>query len=100
MIVDLVNFMLKTRMTEMFGIKHPIMLAGMNWITEPKLVSAVCNAGGLGILAIARCNPKGNWENIRQIRQMTDKLGINQILVGPGAKENIAVAIEEKVTTD
>jgi NAD(P)H-dependent flavin oxidoreductase YrpB (nitropropane dioxygenase family) len=43
--------MFKTRMTELFGIKHPIMLAGMNWITDPKLVSAVCNAGGLGILA-------------------------------------------------
>lgn len=90
--------MFKTRMTEMFGIKHPIMLAGMNWITEPKLVSAVCNAGGLGILAIARCNAKETRENIRQIKDMTDKpFGINQILIGPGAKENIAVAIEEKV---
>jgi len=90
--------MLKTRMTSMFGIEHPIMLAGMNWITEPKLVSAVCNSGGLGILAIARCNPKETRENIRQIKDMTDKpFGVNQILVGPGAKENIAVAIEEKV---
>ncbi|MFA7176798.1 MAG: nitronate monooxygenase, partial [Smithellaceae bacterium] len=90
--------MFKTRMTEMFGIRHPIMLAGMNWITEPKLVSAVCNAGGLGILAIARCNPKETRENIKQIQYLTDKpFGVNQILVGPGAKENIAVAIEEKV---
>ncbi|HNT90573.1 MAG TPA: nitronate monooxygenase [Smithellaceae bacterium] len=90
--------MLRTKMTELFGIQHPIMLAGMNWITEPKLVSAVCNAGGLGILAIARCNPKETRENIKQVRDMTDKpFGINQILIGPGAKENIAVAIEEKV---
>ncbi len=90
--------MLKTRMTEMFGIEHPIMLAGMNWITEPKLVSAVCNAGGLGILAIARCTPKETRELIRQVRDMTDKpFGINQILIGPGAKENIETAIEEKV---
>ena len=90
--------MFKTKMTQMFGIKHPIMLAGMNWITEPELVSAVCNAGGLGILAIARCNPKETRENIRKIRDMTDQpFGVNQILVGPGAKENIAVAIEEKV---
>ena len=82
----------------MFDIKHPIMLAGMNWITEPRLVSAVSNAGGLGLLAIARCNPKETRENIRQIRDMTDQpFGVNQILVGPGAKENIAVAIEEKV---
>jgi enoyl-[acyl-carrier protein] reductase II len=90
--------MLKTRMTEMFGIEHPIMLAGMNWITEPKLVSAVCNAGGLGLLAIARCTPKETRELIRQIRDMTDKpFGINQILIGPGAKENIEAAIDEKV---
>ncbi|NLD79887.1 MAG: nitronate monooxygenase [Smithella sp.] len=90
--------MFKTRMTKMFGIEHPIMLAGMNWITEPGLVSAVCNAGGLGILAIARCNPQETRENIRQIRKMTDRpFGVNQILVGPGARENIAVAIEEKV---
>lgn len=90
--------MLKTRMTEMFKIEHPIMLAGMNWITEPKLVSAVCNSGGLGILAVARCTPKETRELIRQIKDMTDKpFGINQILVGPGAKENIAIAIEEKV---
>jgi len=82
----------------MFGIKYPIMLAGMNWITEPKLVSAVCNAGGLGILAIARCTPKETRELIRQVRDMTDKpFGINQILIGPGAKENIEAAIEEKV---
>ncbi len=32
------KFMFKTRMTQMFGIEHPIMMAGMNWITEPKLV--------------------------------------------------------------
>jgi len=90
--------MFKTRMTEMFGIKHPIMLAGMNWITEPKLVSAVCNAGALGILAIARCTPKEARELIRRIRDMTDKpFGINQILIGPGARENLDAAIDEKV---
>lgn len=90
--------MFKTRMTELFGIEHPIMLAGMNWITEPKLVSAVCNAGGLGIFATARCTPEETRKNIREIRQLTGKpFGINQILVGPGAKENIEIAIEEKV---
>jgi enoyl-[acyl-carrier protein] reductase II len=85
-------------MTELFGIKHPIMLAGMNWITEPKLVAAVCNAGGLGIFATAASTPKETRKNIKQIRELTDKpFGVNQILIGPGAKENIDVAIEEKV---
>lgn len=80
------------------GNKAPIMLAGMNWITTPKLVSAVCNAGGLGILATATSIPEETRKQIREIRKLTDKpFGINQILIGPGAKENIAIAIEEKV---
>lgn len=90
--------MFKTRMTELFGIKHPIMLAGMNWITDPKLVSTVCNAGGLGILAIAHCGPEDTLKLIREIRKLTDKpFGVNQILIGPNAKENIQAAIDEKV---
>ncbi|MGD0856120.1 MAG: nitronate monooxygenase [Dehalococcoidia bacterium] len=91
--------MIKTKMTELFGCKHPIMLAGMNWITTPKLVAAVCNAGGLGIFATARCTPEEARKNIREIRELTDKpFGINQILMfGQIAKDTIQVAIEEKV---
>ncbi len=90
--------MFKTRMTELFGIEHPIMLAGMNWITDTKLVSAVSNAGGLGVFATARCKPEEMRENIREIRRLTDKpFGVNCILNGPGGPENVKVAIEEKV---
>jgi len=90
--------MIKTRMTELFGIKHPIMLAGMNWITEPDLVAAVSNAGGLGVLATAATTPEETRKAIKQIRTLTDKpFGVNQILNGPGAKPNIDIAIEEKV---
>jgi enoyl-[acyl-carrier protein] reductase II len=89
---------MKTRITELFGIKHPIMLAGMNWITEPGIVSAVCNAGGLGVFAMAHCNPDEVRQNIKKIRELTDKpFGVNQILNVPLAKENLQVAIEEKV---
>ena len=42
---------MKTRITEMFGIEYPIILSGMSWISVPKMVAAVSNAGGLGILA-------------------------------------------------
>ncbi len=90
--------MFKTRMTELFGIQHPIMLAGMNWITEPGLVAAVCNAGGLGMLATARFAPDEARQNIREVRKLTDKpFGVNQALILPGARENVEVAIEEKV---
>ena len=90
--------MVKTKMTEMFGIKYPIMLAGMNWISTPKLVAAVCNAGGLGTLAVAQYSPEDTRKNIRQIRELTDKpFMINQPLHRGWAKENIQVAIEERV---
>jgi len=90
--------MIKTRMTELFGVEHPIMLAGMNWITDPKMVAAVCNAGGLGIFATARCTPTELRENIKEIRNLTDRpFGVNQILLGPGAAEGIQIAIQEKV---
>ena len=90
--------MIKTRMTELFGITHPIMLAGMNWITEPELVAAVSNAGGLGVLATAATTADESRKCIRQIRKLTNKpFGVNQILIGPGAKANIDVAIEEEV---
>jgi len=91
--------MIKTRMTELFGCKHPIMLAGMNWITTPELVAAVCNAGGLGIFATARCTPEEARTNIREIKKLTDKpFGINQLLIlGQVARDTIQVAIEEKV---
>ena len=42
---------MKTRITELFGIRHPIVLSGMSWISVPKMVAAVSEAGGLGILA-------------------------------------------------
>ncbi|MCJ7810651.1 MAG: nitronate monooxygenase, partial [Dehalococcoidia bacterium] len=90
--------MLKTRMTEMFGIQHPIMLAGMNWVSKPELVAAVCNAGGLGTLALAQYSPEDARKNIRQVRELTDKpFMINQYLLGGWARDNIQVSIEEKV---
>ena len=90
--------MFRTKMTELFQIKYPIMLAGMNWLTEPHLVSAVSNAGGLGILATARFTPEETRRCIRTIKECTDKpFGINQHLLAPGAAENIEIVIDEKV---
>jgi len=84
-------------MTELFGIEYPIMLAGMNWITDTNLVATVSNAGGLGVFATARCTPDEMRENIREIRKLTDKpFGVNVIL-RPGSEEKIKIAIEEQV---
>ena len=89
---------MKTRITELCGIKYPIILAGMTYITGPEMVAAVSNAGGLGILAIGQFSPKETRAAIRKIRSLTDKpFGINSALIFPMAKKNVDVAIEEKV---
>jgi enoyl-[acyl-carrier protein] reductase II len=89
---------MKTRITELLGIKYPILLPGMSWISKPELVAAVSNAGGLGILALGPLNPDQTRASIRRIRELTDKpFGVGCTLLMPGAKENAEVCLEEQV---
>ena len=89
---------MKTRLTEMVGIKYPIVLSGMSWISVPKMVAAVSNAGGLGILATGPLNASQTREAIREIRKLTDKpFGANASLMFPGAAENAKVLLQEQV---
>ena len=89
---------MKTRITEVFGIKYPILLSGMSWISTPKMVAAVSNAGGLGILATGPLSSTQTREAIHEIRQLTDRpFGANATLMFPGAAENAKVILDEKV---
>lgn len=89
---------MQTRITELLDIQYPIVLPGMSWISKPELVAAVCNAGGLGILATGPLTPDDTREAIGKIRQLTDKpFGIGCTLMMPGAKENAEVALQEQV---
>ncbi len=89
---------MKTRITKLFGIKYPIILPGMSWISVPELVAAVCNAGGIGWLATGPLNTEQTRESVRKIRQLTDKpFGAGATLLMPGARENAEVLLEEKV---
>ncbi|MEE9913304.1 MAG: nitronate monooxygenase [Deltaproteobacteria bacterium] len=89
---------MKTRITEMVGIKVPIVLSGMSWISTPKMVAAVSNAGGLGILATGPLSSAQTRDAIREIRTLTDKpFGANASLMFPGAAENAKVLLQEKV---
>ncbi|OPY82868.1 MAG: Nitronate monooxygenase [Smithella sp. PtaU1.Bin162] len=89
---------MKTRITELFGIKYPIILSGMSWISVPKMVAAVSNAGGLGILATGPFNAEETRKAIREIRSLTDKpFGANASLLFPGAVANAKVLLEEQV---
>lgn len=90
--------MIKTRLTEMLGIKYPIMNSGMSFVVEPQLVAAVSNAGGLGMLATGPYTPRKTREAIKQVRCLTDKpFGCNVTLLFPNSKENVEVCLEEKV---
>ena len=89
---------MKTRITELFGIQYPIILSGMSWISVPKMVAAVSNAGGLGILATGPLDKEQTRQSIREIRKLTDKpFGANTSLMFPGAMETAKVLLEEKV---
>ena len=71
--------MLKTRFTEMFGVQHPIVQGGMQWVGRAELVSAVANAGALGfITALTQPSPEALTREIARCRDLTDKpFGVN-----------------------
>jgi enoyl-[acyl-carrier protein] reductase II len=87
----------KTRITELFGIQHPVLLSGMAFVSLPKLVAAVCNAGGLGIFNSVANTPDQLKDIIQEIKSLTDKpFAINATLIFPNGKENAEVALAEK----
>lgn len=91
---------IRTRITSLFGCKYPLILPGMSWISDATLVSAVSNAGGVGILATGPLSPDETRAAIRNIRSKIGNetpFGIGTTLLMPGATENAKVAIEEKV---
>src|SRR3954467_9407552 len=71
--------MIKTRFTEMFGIKHPIVQGGMQWVGRAELAAAVSNAGGLGILtALTQPTPEDLSREIERCRALTSQpFGVN-----------------------
>lgn len=90
---------MRTRITTMLGCKYPLILPGMSWISKPELVAAVCNAGGVGILATGPLSSDETRDSIRRIRELAPgkPFGIGATLLMPGAKENAEVALEEQV---
>ncbi len=70
---------MKTRITELFGIEHPIIQGGMHHVGYAELASAVSNAGGLGIITgLTQPTPEALTNEIARCREMTDKpFGVN-----------------------
>ena len=83
--------------TQVLGIKYPIIQGGMAWISEAKLASAVSNAGGAGIISSGGRTTEYVKEQIRLARTLTDKpFGVNVMLMAPNKEEIIDVICEEK----
>ena len=70
---------MKTRITEMFGIEHPIIQGGMHFVGFAELAAAVSNAGGLGLITgLTQPTPERLGKEIARCREMTDKpFGVN-----------------------
>jgi len=79
---------MKTRITELFGIQHPIIQGGMHYVGYAELASAVSNAGGLGIITgLTQPTPEDLAREIARCREMTDKpFGVNLTFL-PSFKE-------------
>jgi NAD(P)H-dependent flavin oxidoreductase YrpB (nitropropane dioxygenase family) len=71
--------MFTTRFTEAFGIEHPIVQGGMQWVGRAELAAAVSNAGGLGLVtALTQPTPEELVQEIARTRELTDKpFGVN-----------------------
>ncbi|MBE9483498.1 MAG: nitronate monooxygenase [Bacteroidetes bacterium] len=86
------------KISELFGIKYPIIQAGMIWCSGWELASAVSNAGGLGLIGAGSMYPETLREHIRKCKAATTKpFGVNLPLIYPQMDEIVDVVIEEGV---
>ena len=90
---------MQNRVTQLFGIKYPIIQAGMIWASGWRLASAVSNAGGLGLIGAGSMYPDVLREHIQKCKAATNKpFGVNVPLLYPAINELIEIIIEEKVS--
>lgn len=86
------------RITEMLGIKYPIIQGAMQDVAKVGLVAAVSNAGGLGVLASGQDTPEQVREEIHKVKELTDKpFAVNLMFLNKRAPEIVDVVIEEGV---
>src|SRR5258708_6874195 len=88
---------LKTRLTELLGIEHPIIQAGMSWAAGPELAAAVSNAGGLGVIGAGPMYPDALREAIRFVKAHTrNPFAVNVPLYRSQADLILDIVIEEE----
>ena len=86
------------RITQLFGIKYPIIQGGMVWCSGWELASAVSNAGGLGLIGAASMYPEVLRDHIIKCKEATDKpFGVNIPLLYPDLDQHIQIIIDRGV---
>jgi enoyl-[acyl-carrier protein] reductase II len=90
---------MKTRITALLGIQHPIFQAAMSWASSNSaLIIAVSNAGGLGVIAGGPMRPEDFRRALREIKAGTrNPYGVNIPLNNPRAPELLQIAFDEKI---
>ena len=79
---------MKTEITKLLGITYPILQGGMAWVAEYHLAAAVSEAGGFGIIGAASAPPEAVREQIRKVKERTDRpFGGNVMLMNPTAPD-------------
>lgn len=90
---------MKTRITELLGIEHPIFQAAMSWASSnAPLIIAVSNAGGLGVLAAGPMRPEDFRRILKEIKNGTQRpYGVNIPLNGKHAQELLGISLQERI---
>jgi acyl CoA:acetate/3-ketoacid CoA transferase beta subunit len=90
--------LMKTALTELAGVRHPIVRTGMGWVAGPRLVSATAEAGGLGILASATMTYDELEAAIKETRSRTRQpFGVNLRSDAEDAPQRVELLIKKKV---
>lgn len=90
--------MLKTKITELLGIRYPLFQGGMAWVADAKLAAAVSNAGGLGLIGAAAAPGEAVESMIKEAKSLTDKpFGVNVMLMSPFADDVARICAEQRV---
>ncbi|MFI9306299.1 NAD(P)H-dependent flavin oxidoreductase [Streptomyces triculaminicus] len=89
---------MRTALTELVGVRYPVVQTGMGWVAGPRLVTAAAEAGALGILGSATMSPDRLRAAVREVRSRTDRpFGVNLRADAGDAAERVRILVEEGV---
>ncbi|MFF8416933.1 NAD(P)H-dependent flavin oxidoreductase [Streptomyces sp. NPDC015680] len=89
---------MRTALTELVGVRHPVVQTGMGWVAGPRLVSATARAGALGILASATMTTEQLRAAVREVKSRTDEpFGVNLRADAGDARERVRIIVDEGV---